>query len=381
VSGPLRILHLLAYHLYTGPAEPVLRLARAQRAAGCDARLAIDSLRPGDLAARAEAFGVPLEPGLVLSVKAGPILCFRDILALKRAWREGRFDVLHAHRSHDHTLAALARPSGATGRLVRSLHTERALGPGRLWQLRRADGLVCVSRRQREVLLRRRLLPEERVVAVEGAVDTDEFGPGPGRAEVRAELGVAPGAPVAGIVARMKPGRGHELLLAAWAGVHARLPQARLLVVGRGELEASLRRRAARFPWGVSVVFSGYRTDLARVYRALDLSVLLSPGNDGTCRAALEAMATGVGVLARPRGALAEIVTDGETGQLVREDSPAALGAALVEVLADPVRLAAWGARAREVAARRFRLDRQVELIQALYLRALAAPAGPRPHA
>jgi len=376
VSAALRILHLLAYPLYTGPAEPVLRLARAQRALGHDVRLAIDSLRPGDLAARAASFGVPLEPGLALSVKAGPILWLRDILALKRAWREGRFDVLHAHRSHDHTLAALARPARAPGRLVRTLHTERALGPGRRWQLGRADGLVCVSRRQREVLLRRGLLPEDRVVAVEGAVDPDEFGLGPGREEVRAELGLAPDAPVAGIVARMKPGRGHDLLLSAWAEVHARLPEARLLVAGRGELEASLRERAGRRPWGASVVFAGYRTDLARVYRALDLFVLLAPGNDGSCRAALEAMATGVGVLARPRGALAEIVTDGEAGRLVREDSPAALGAALVEALSDPARLAAWGARAREEVLSRFRLDRQVEAIQGLYAAALAAPGG-----
>ncbi|HOX47496.1 MAG TPA: glycosyltransferase family 4 protein [Myxococcota bacterium] len=367
MSGALRILHLLAYHLYTGPAEPVLRLARAQRAAGCDARLAIDSLRPGDLAARAAAFGVPLEPGLALSVKAGPILCLRDILALKRVWREGRFDVLHAHRSHDHTLAALARPARAAGRLVRSLHTERALGPGRRWQLRRADGLVCVSRRQRAALLGQGLLAEERVIAVEGAVDAETFGPGPGREALRAELGLAPGAPTAGIVARMKPGRGHELLLEAWARVHARLPSARLVLAGRGELEARLRERAARETWGGSVVFAGYHPDLPRLYRALDLFVLLAPGNDGTCRAALEAMATGVGVLARPRGALAEIVTDGETGRLVWAEGAEALGAALAEALADPARLAVWGARARAEALQRFRLDRQVEAIQGLY--------------
>jgi glycosyltransferase involved in cell wall biosynthesis len=370
----LRILHLLSYHLYTGPAEPVLRLARAQRAFGHDARLAIDGLRAGDLASRAAAFGVPLEPGLALSVKAGPILCFRDILALKRLWREGGWDVLHAHRSHDHTLVALARPARSRARLVRTLHTERAGGPARHWQLHRADGLVVPGRRQREVLLRRGLLPEERVLAVEGAVDPDEFGPGPGREAVRVELGLEPGAPVAGIVARMKPGRGHELLLEAWARVSARLPSARLVLAGRGELEARLRERVAREAWGGSVVFAGYRTDLPVFLRALDLFVLLSPGNDGTCRAALEAMATGVGVLARPRGALAEIVTPGQTGGLVDPCTPENLGEALVSALAEPDGLRAWGQAARQEALTRFTLERQLELVHGLYARALAAP-------
>ena len=68
---PLRIKHLLSYHLYTGPAEPVLRLARAQRQAGHEASVACDMLRDGDMRERAEAFSVPLDERFVLSVKAG----------------------------------------------------------------------------------------------------------------------------------------------------------------------------------------------------------------------------------------------------------------------------------------------------------------------
>jgi hypothetical protein len=90
------------------------------------------------------------------------------------------------------------------------------------------------------------------------------------------------------------------------------------------------------------VVFAGYRTDLALLYRAL-----------------------------------VEIVTNGETGRLVRKDSPAASGAALVGALADPARHLGWDARAREEALQRIRFDHQVAGIQTMCKAALEAPGAP----
>ncbi len=363
----LRIKHLLSYHLYTGPAEPVLRLARAQRQAGHDATVAIDTLRDGDMRARAEAFSVPVDERFVLSVKAGPIMQMRDLLALKRLWRSGEVDVIHCHRSHDHTLAALARPKGAGAALVRTLFSERALGEKRRWQLKRADGLIAVAESHRQRLLERGLLDEDRVVAIEGAVDPHVFRPGKGGDRVREEAGVAPDVPLAGIVARMKPDRGHALLLDAWARVHQALPRARLAIAGRGELEQQLRERVAGAAWGDSVVFLGYRTDLPEVYRAFDLKILLAPGNDGTCRAALEAMATGRPLLASRTGALAEMVEPGQTGWLVEPGQVDALAQALIEALSDRERLALLGRQARHEVTRIHAIDRQSERIEKLY--------------
>lgn len=367
MSEPLSILHLLSYHLYTGPAEPALNLARAQRERGHDARLAFDTVREGDLLERAEEFRVPVDKRFALSVKSGPILLMRDLLALKRLWTEGSVDILHCHRSHDHTLAAMARPRKTTTRLVRTLHSESALGRNRDWQLRRADGLVTVARCFREQLAGRGVLDEERIVAIEGAVDSGRFRPGAGGAGVREEAGVADSAPVAGIVARMKPKRGHRLLLEAWEQVHRKLPEARLLIAGRGEEEQELRKLAAGGDWGESVVFLGYRQDLPDVYNAFDLKVMLAPGNDGTCRAALEAMASGVPVLASREGALPEIVTPGETGRLIDKNDTRQLAEVLTEMLSDRGRLEKMGRRARESVVERFTIARQVEVIERLY--------------
>lgn len=368
----LSILHLVSYHLYTGPVEPVLRLAREQIHQGHSVRLAVDTLRAGDIEAWAAEFGVPLERRFALSVKSGPILLLRDLLALKRVFREAEFDILHVHRSHEHTLAALARPAETAVRLVRTLHTAAASAPARDWQLRRADGLIGLSKRQVAGLAGRRVLPEERLLAVDGAVDCAQFCPGPGGPEIRKQAGVDEDAPVAGIVARMKPGRGHELLLDAWESVSARLPAARLLIAGRGELEQGLRKRVNESKLADSVVFLGYRRDLPEVYRAFDLKLILAPGNDGSCRAALEAMASGVPVLAADNGALAEIVVDGLSGRIVPSGDAAAMAAALAEMLADRPALESMAVAARGQAQERFQVDKQAKEIEKLYRLALA---------
>ncbi|MBW2700820.1 MAG: glycosyltransferase [Deltaproteobacteria bacterium] len=172
------ILHCLAYPLWTGPAEPVMRLARAQLDAGHEVALALDRLRDGDLVGKAAEWGVPLFDGLSLSVKAGPILNMRDILAFKRLFADGRFEFIHCHRSHDHTLAALARPKRSRTRLLRTLHTEEAASPSRRWQLRRADGLICTFEAMRDDLRGRGLMAPDRIVAIEGAVDSGIFSAG-----------------------------------------------------------------------------------------------------------------------------------------------------------------------------------------------------------
>lgn len=376
----MRILHLLSYHLVTGPAEPVMALIRAQQAAGHDSQLACDTVREGDLVERAEQVGIHVDRRFALCAKSGPILLMRDVLAFKRLWREGQVDVLHSHRSHDHTLAALARPRSTRMRLVRTLHSERALEEKRNWQLRHADGLVTIAGSYQRDLRARGLIEPDRILAVEGAVDAERFCPGEGGVEVRSQAGVHPHAPVAGIVARMKPDRGHRLLLRAWSRVVEHLPGAWLLIAGRGELEQELRQQVDGSGLGGSVAFIGYRRDLPRVYRALDLKVMLAPGNDGTCRAALEAMASGVPVLAGDRGALAEIVDDGRTGRVVTAGDLDSLASALLESLQDRKRLAEMGRRAREESQKRFTIQRQAGEIEGLYRRVLDAfnPALPR---
>ncbi|MGH8055947.1 MAG: glycosyltransferase family 4 protein, partial [Candidatus Entotheonellia bacterium] len=124
------------------------------------------------------------------------------------------------------------------------------------------------------------------------------------------------------------------------------------------------------------VIFAGYREeDLPEVLAALDLFVLLAPGSEGSCRAALEAMAMGKPVVAGHMGALADIVLDGETGLLVDTDSPSDLAQAICRLILAQEDAQQMGVRGRQRVETHFSRDRQVQDVLALYHRLCATPS------
>ncbi len=370
----MRILELLSSPAWTGPAEPVASVARELARRGHRVEVAVDTRRAGDLRERLEALGLPPRADLGLSTHGGPIAFLRDAARLRRLARD--LDVVHANFSHDHALALAALARRGAARVVRTVHSSRSLRPRPLQGAahRATDGLVAVCEAHARALRERFRVPEERVLAVRGAVDAAAFAPeGP---DLRGELSIPRGAPVAGIVARVKPDRRHGELVDAFASVAAALPEARLVVVGRGEGLEALRARAAARGLGRAVVFAGYRTGaaLAAAYRTLDVKVLLAEGNDGSCRALLEAMACGRPGVAYRFGAPAEAIVDGATGLLVPEGEGEALAAALRDLLGDPARARAMGAAARSRVASLYTEAARAEALERFLERVLRLP-------
>src|SRR5690606_28944831 len=137
----------------------------------------------------------------------------------------------------------------------------------------------------------------------------------------RSQLGLEPRAFVFGCVARMVPIKRHADLLDGFAAATARHPEAQLLLVGGGPLEAELREHAARLGIAGRVVFLGERRDIERLLPLLDCFVLAS-STEGMSNAALEAMACGLPVIATAVGGNAEVVEHERCGLLVPPFSP-----------------------------------------------------------
>jgi phosphatidylinositol alpha-1,6-mannosyltransferase len=155
-------------------------------------------------------------------------------------------------------------------------------------------------------------------------VDLGRFTPDADGEAVRREFGLGL-RPVVGSVARLAPNRGHELLIHGFARLLGRLPDARLLLVGKGEMLGRLQALVEGLGLSGQIIFSGYRDhDLPQVLAAMDCFAMMGAGSDESCRAALEAMAAGKPVVARRVGALPETVVDGETGLLVPVEQQAA---------------------------------------------------------
>ena len=372
---PLRILHVVANRWWTGSADPALDLAQALKQRGHAVWFACI---PGDvLEAHVRASGVELVEDLSLERTMRPWRIAAQIRGLGRVLRERAIDLVHAHQTHDHWLAAMAT-GGNAARVVRTVHHRRAVhrGPAARWLVGRTDALMAVSEGIAE-RLRAAGAPPARVAVVPGAVDAERFTPRADGRPVRAELGLGE-APVVGCVARMVPGRGHDVLLQAMASLHERLPSARLVLVGRGEHRPTLEALVRQLGLGSTVVFAGYRgPDLPEVLAALDCAVLLGAGSEESCRAVLEAMAVGRPVVAAPVGAVPEIVVDGETGWLV-EATPGAVASRLETALVERERARRMGEAGRRRVEAQFTPAHRAARVEAIYGQVLAKEALPR---
>ncbi|MCU0962625.1 MAG: glycosyltransferase [Pirellulaceae bacterium] len=232
-----------------------------------------------------------------------------------------------------------------TGLDARRLRVRRAL---KSWPME----YTCVSRTLEQWLVDA-VRVSRPVTRITNGVDTDLYRPGSGAA-ARAELGVDSGAFVVGVIGRLDPIKDHDTLLAAHRRLRAALPGAVVLVVGDGPERPRLMASA---PQGVR--FLGNRSDIPALLRALDVFVLPSI-NEGISNTILEAMASGVPVVASRVGGSPELVEDGVTGRLFPVGDIDALTVLLQAYAASPELAARHGTLGRRRAEQDFSIDTMV---------------------
>jgi glycosyltransferase involved in cell wall biosynthesis len=186
---------------------------------------------------------------------------------------------------------------------------------------------------------------------------------------VREELGIPGDAPVVGMVANFKPGKGHGALVDASALVRERVPDARFVLVGRGPFEPEVRRRARELGVEASFVFAGYREDATRIMKAFDVLAVPSV-YDGLSIALLEAMSLGVPAVLTRVGGNPEAVSDGEHGLVVPPADREALAGGLVALLRDAGLRARLG-RAAKCRAADFDIRASVRRTEEIYVELL----------
>jgi len=170
--------------------------------------------------------------------------------------------------------------------------------------------------------------PRAAIDVIPNGIDLDEFRP--------ADTSRA-GPPRVLCVSRLIPRKAIDVLIDAFADVYTAFPAAELTIVGDGILDAQLRDRTRRLGLDRAVRFAGYQPHdkMAELYRAADLFVLPSR-YEGMSNALLEAMASGLPVVATPTGGTAELVRD--NGLVVPPDEPDRLAAAMLTLLGDDER-------------------------------------------
>ncbi len=211
-------------------------------------------------------------------------------------------------------------------------------------------------------------------------VDIQAFQPKPrsGKGGLRADLGLAPEVPLLGFVGRLSPEKGPSLFVRAALLLQSSAPNAHFFMVGEGPLEGDLRRLTESVGLGGRLHFAGARRDMPAVYNALDLLVS-SSNSEAMPLAIMEAMASGLPVIATRVGGVPDLVAHGETGWLVGPGEFDDIAGRCAALLADPALRRTMGERGRQRVVERFDISDCMERLDALLMR-LAQPRadGPR---
>jgi glycosyltransferase involved in cell wall biosynthesis len=229
--------------------------------------------------------------------------------------------------------------------------------------LQSLDVVIAPSQACRQELLAAGF-PAMRIRVIANGVDTVAFRP-EAAMEPTTPLPIGEG-PVAVFTGRLIEAKGLLELLEAWPLLLHRVPNAHLLLVGSGPLEAELRRRAALPPLAGRVHLTGEVPDVRPYLRAAGAFVLPS-WSEGLPNALLEAMAMGLPCVGTDIGPIRELVTDGDQGVLVPVRDPQKLAAALSAVLTQPALAARLGRAARKRAEADFSLETTVDRLEAVY--------------
>jgi len=206
------------------------------------------------------------------------------------------------------------------------------------------------------------------------------------RAAIRARLGLRDGERLVLGGGRLVYKKGLDVAIDAFAGDAVReAGPARLVIFGYGDLEEELRAQAARLGLADRVLFAGRieRDHIPALFAAADLFLLPSvhdhAGNvDGLPNTLLEAMATGLPIVASDVVGVPTVIDDGVHGRLVPERDSAALGVALAALLREPARAAALGVAARERVERELTWPQIARRFVGVYRAALAAGVARR---
>ena len=272
--------------------------------------------------------------------------------------KEGRADIIHWH-SLDHFCPALARLKNQAKVFTNhTSHFTAALARGRHQRLKRQIGHADAWITPSQVLYdgtRALGLDESHIHLIFSGVDAERFKPG-NQSEARSLLGLEQDKHIVLYAGRVEKVKGTDTLLNAIKELDAELPpEVQFVIVGdharqsTSVFEAEMDAEAAPLLEKGRLVFLGpkSREDMVYAYQAADIAVLPSR-NEATSLTALEAMSTGLPLVASAVGGLLQIIEDGHDGCLVPSDDPSALASALKSLIIDPQGARSLGKNARK---------------------------------
>jgi len=305
------------------------------------------------------------KPGLDLSVAR----------RLRGAVRHYGIHLLHAHQYTPFFYAALSRRLGSNPPILFTEHGRHfpdQRKPKRVlanrWLIKPNDRVTAVGRFVKQALIDNEGIAEGRIKVIHNGIDPDAFPPADAasRSQARQLIGIDDQTPLVVQVARFHPVKDHASAILAFKQVAHAVPDAKLCLIGDGEQREVIENMCEALGLKGHVMLMGARSDINQLLPGADV-FLLSSLSEGVSVTLLEAMATGLAIVATDVGGNPEVVEHGTTGLLSPRGDHETLAANLVALLKDPAQCLAFGRAGRDRLLELFTQDRMHRAYTELY--------------
>ena len=346
----------------------------------------------GKLVERLQATDIPIiEVGLNSDQFRFPLFTLRKIF---RAWAP---DILHTRGWGTIDGIFAARAAGVP-RVIHGEHGREAADPEGQNRKRNVirrclsplvDRFVSVSDDLKNWLTHTVGIPERKVVRIHNGVDTQKFAPVSAigcqlsavggqfvpDGALRRALSLPPDAIVIGAVGRLDAVKDHRSLLQAFAKIAVADKRVRLVIVGDGPMRGQIAAQIKQLQIGDHVQLLGERQDISELLKTFDVFTLTSIA-EGISNTVLEAMASGLPIVATSVGGNPELVEHGVSGHLIPAQDVSALASALLGYVRDSDLRRSHGSAARRRAVDQFSLERMATEYANLYLSVMDRSVG-----
>lgn len=290
-----------------------------------------------------------------------------------RSWMAGQqIDILHAHDFYAGMLGVIAAQNTGVQIIVSQRHLQLSDRAVHIWgerfKNRLAHRIIVNSEAIRDRILASSRVSPDKIVLIRNAVTFSEPAPSFDATHdaLCRELGVKTNVRIVGIVAKLRPEKGHRFFIDAARRIAHSLDDVHFVLVGDGPLRHKIELQAQQSGLGDRVHLLGDRMDASRLYAGFDVAVLASL-HEGFPNAVLEAMAAGVPVVATAVGGVTELIRDGKTGYLVNSGDAEGLARRIAFALQDRTGRARIAERGRRFVMDSFGAQRMVQAVQGLY--------------
>ncbi len=233
--------------------------------------------------------------------------------------------------------------------------------------------ITALSRMHKEYLVEKERINPAQIEIVPNGVNLERFRPGSDTSALRRDLGIAPDAPVAGIVAMLRPEKGHTVFVRAAAEVVKRIPQARFLIIGDGSERPGLEALAQELGAEKNILFLGSRSDIPTWLDMMDVAVLSShPVVETVSNSVLEYMAMAKPVVSTRVGSLPEMLDDGRTGFLIPPGDWKAMADKITFLFENRARAKEMGQAGRAKVEKEYSVEQMIRMTESLFERLLS---------